>query len=363
MIENRLYKINPAPKPVEAKKKCAAVVRKPAVQFLILGAILCALQLLSLNGAVSPTFVSVLKRMMIYSMVAVGYCFLLGYAGLASLGTAGFFGVGIYIAYFLMGNSGLPLIVVLIVAIAVAIVLGIIVGFISLRIEGIYLAIITLGLAEVIRYVLKAVYSGVVQIKNRDLKLFGLSIGRDGMFFVICIMLVVLMIAIHNLITSPTGRAMVAMKSSTSASQAFGISLMKYRLLAFVIATLFATLGGVAYMIAGNAISPSSEAETTLKITMSLNILGAVIIGGYKSIWGSVFGVFLVFGLSDVFSIVLSNEAYNKLNPYISLIVGVLIIVVVMFFPGGLAQLMGELKVKIRKSARKMKESKYGKDI
>ncbi|MDE7454098.1 MAG: hypothetical protein K2N22_06795, partial [Clostridia bacterium] len=174
---------------------------------------------------------------------------------------------------------------------------------------------------------------------------------------------VVLMIIISNLIKSPTGRAMIAMKNSTSASQAFGISLMKYRLLAFVIATIFAVLGGLAFAISGNSISPSSEAETNLKLTLSLNILGAVIIGGFKSIWGAFFGSCLVFGLNNLFSIMLPNDVYNTLNPYINLIVGVLIIVVVMFFPGGLAQLMGELKLKVKKLIRKIKESKYGKDI
>lgn len=362
-MENKMFTINPAAPKLPVSERIVAIIKKPVFQFVLLGILLVLLQILSITGAgVSSTFIEILKRIMVYAIVAIGYCFLLGYAGLASLGTAGFLGIGIYITYFLMVD-GLPLILVLIVAIVVSVILGVVVGFVSLRIEGIYLAIITLGLSEVVRYVLKAIRSQNLLLGNSQLTLFGISIGSGGMFFVVCLMMILLMIAINNLIKSPTGRGMIAMKNSTSAAQSFGISLMKYRLLAFVIATLFATLGGVAYTLVGNSISPSSEAETTLKLTLSLNILGAVIIGGYKSIWGTLFGVFFVFGLSDIFALVLPNATYNAILPYISVIVGVLIILVVMFYPGGLAQLIAEIKQRIKKLNKRRREAKYGKDI
>lgn len=362
-MEKSLYEINPSTRRLSPKTMLKKTVTKPIFQYVVLGIILALFQALLIGGVGSATFVDMIKMVMAYSIMAIGYCFLLGYAGLASLGTAGFVGVGIYLTYFLI-DGGLPLIVVLIVVALVAIVMGVIVGFISLRIEGIYLAIITLGLAEVLRYVLKAIRSQNLILTNKQLNLFGMNIGSSGMFFVVCVMLVLLMFVISNLIKSPTGRATIAMKNSTSASQAFGISLMKYRLFAFVVATLFAMLGGVAYSVMGNSISPSSEAETMLKLTLSLNILGAVIIGGYKSIWGSLFGVLLVFGISNIFAIVITdNTIYNMISPYISVIVGVLIILVVMFYPGGLAQLMGEISQKIKKAIKRRREKIYGKDI
>lgn len=362
-MAKNLYMISPGARKLSVKGFAKNVCKKPVFQYVLFGIILAVLQILFIGGIGSATFMDMLKKVMTYSIISIGFCFLLGYAGLASLGTAGFVGVGIYLSYFLM-DGGLPLIVVLVVVILVSIVMGVIVGFISLRIEGIYLAIITLGLSEVLRYVLKVIRSQNLLLTNQQLDLFGVNIGSNGMFFVVCAMLVFLMFVISNLIKSPTGRATIAMKNSTSASQAFGISLMKYRLLAFVIATMFAMLGGMTYSIVGNSISPSSEAETTLKLTLSLNILGAVIIGGYKSIWGSLFGVFFVFGISDIFAIVITDNAlYNTISPYISVIVGVLIILVVMFYPGGLAQLIGEIKHKIKGLLKRRKEMKYGKDV
>ena len=158
---------------------------------------------------------------------------------------------------------------------------------------------------------------------------------------------------LFNLINSPTGRAMLAMKNSTSAAQAMGISLMKFRLLSFVISVIFAAVGGVLYMLFIRTITTSTS--TLLTLTTSLNILGAVIIGGAKSLWGTTFGVFIIYGLQSMF---LSNIPFFRENPaFITMVTGVLIIVVVMFFPGGFAQIVGHLWAK-----GKQKLSKAGKE-
>ena len=81
----------------------------------------------------------------------------------------------------------------------------------------------------------------------------------------------------------------------------------------------------------------------------SLNILGAVVIGGAKSLWGTTFGVFIIYGLQ---STLLSKIPFFVENPaFITMITGLLIILIVMFFPGGIAQMVGNL-VQKRKSGR-----------
>ena len=153
---------------------------------------------------------------------------------------------------------------------------------------------------------------------------------------------------------------MLAMKNSTSAAQAMGISLLKYRLLAFVICTAYASLSGVMLMITVRSATASFGTGFYALIT-SLNILAAVIIGGYKSIWGAIFGTFIMYGLQTT---LLNNVEFLSENPVIiTFISGVLVILVVMFYPGGLAQLFGELKAKIKKQAAKRKEAIYGKDL
>lgn len=332
----------------------------PLSSFIIMAAVLVLLQALSFipDFIISTSVMSALGMTVIYSIISIGFCLLLGYGGLASLGTAGFIGVGSYIAYFCFAEWGLPYIVCLAITLAVSIVLGVAVGFISLRIEGIYLAIVTLGLAEILRNALQAIRS-TININIRDIKLFGIYISKTVVFFLLVGMFFLLIAITLNLINSPTGRAMLAMKNSTAAAQAYGISLMRYRLLAFVLSTVYASVAGLLYMMYVRSISTSMS--TLLKLATSLNILGAVIIGGTKSIWGVTLGTFIIYGLD---SLVLQNIPFFRQNPtFISLFIGLLIILVVMFYPGGLAQLGVQIKQWIKRLMKKSREAKYGKDV
>ena len=167
------------------------------------------------------------------------------------------------------------------------------------------------------------------------------------------------MVVTHNLMNSPTGRAMLAMKNSTSAAQAFGISLMKYRLLAFTISIIYASVAGVLYMLYVRYECNSMGSLFTL--TTSLNILGAVIIGGTKSIWGTIGGTFIIYGIEAMF--LQDIEFFRTNSTLIILFSGLLIILVTMFYPGGLAQLVLEIKYKLKSMIKKLKEDKYGRDL
>ena len=285
-------------------------------------------------GIVSNSLVFAIGNTLIYAIIAIGFCLLLGYSGLASLGTAGFIGLGAYSAFYVVQEMGMPYLAALVVTLAVSIGIGVVVGFISLRIEGIYLAILTLGLAEIIRNLLMALKS-TIQIEIENVRLFGLLMDTRGGYFLILLTFAVLFLLTANLINSPVGRAMLAMKNSTSAAQAMGISLMKYRLLAFVISTVFAAIGGLLYMMYVRTMTTATS--TLLTLSTSLNILGAVIIGGAKSLWGTTFGVFIIYGIQSMF---LSRIPFFIENPaFMTMVTGVLIILVVMFFPGGFAQI------------------------
>lgn len=332
------------------KKKNPAldVLRSPLGQLLIFVIVLSVIQLLNLQGLVSSSFVQAVGNTLIYAIVAIGFCLLLGYSGLATLGTGGFIGIGTYLAYYMIQEYELPFFAALVITIAAAVVIGAVVGFISLRIEGIYLAILTLGLSEIIRNLLMVIKS-TIKIDVDHVRLFGVKIGSTGVYFLILAVFAVLMWLLFNLIDSPTGRAMLAMKNSTSAAQAMGISLMKFRLMSFVISVIFAAVGGVLYMLFIRTITTSTS--TLLTLTTSLNILGAVIIGGAKSLWGTTFGVFIIYGLQSMF---LSNIPFFRENPaFITMVTGVLIILVVMFFPGGFAQIVGHLWAAAKKKLAK----------
>ncbi|MBO5715986.1 MAG: branched-chain amino acid ABC transporter permease [Clostridia bacterium] len=292
-----------------------------------------------------------------FAIASIGFCLLMGYSGLASLGTGGFIGIGSYAVHYVMNEAELSLPIAILVALVVAAIIGVVVGFISLRIEGIYLVILTLGLSEILRNVYMVVED---KIKVKNFELFGTLIKKQHSLYIVATLLVIVMIITHNIINSPTGRAMLAMKNSTAAAQAMGISLIKYRLLAFVICTMYAALAGVMIMITIRSIQASNASGYYALIT-SLNILAAVIIGGFKSIWGAVFGAFVMYGMQTA---ILQDIDFFAENPeFITFISGALVIIVVMFFPGGLAQLLLELKAKLKVLFKKIKEGIYGKDL
>ena len=342
--------------------------KHPVILYAIFAVVLLMLNELAKSGIVESTFVGAINSTLIYCIISIGFCLLLGYSSLASLGTAGFFCLGANITYMALVEWDISIFFTFVIAIAVALVVGAVVGYISLRIEGIYLAIVTLGIAQIIVEIFKAVNNDSIKLKREHITWFNIEyvkgsgvdprLTTDDIYFLMVVILFVLMLITSNLMNSPTGRAMLAMKNSTSAAQAFGVSLLKYRLLSFIISIIYAVIAGIMFMMSEKYVSHSG---TEFTLSTSLNILAIVIIGGMKSIWGAVFGTFLIYGIESMFLI---NIPFFRDNPdFIDLLCGVLVIVVVMFYPGGLSQLVLEIRLWLKKLRTKIREAKYGKDL
>ncbi len=339
--------------------KRRSILRHPFTGFILLGAFLIALQVIAIvTDGIWPktSVINGFATVIIYSIVGYGFSFLLGYAGLASLGTAGFVGLGTYfVAYFLKeGMPGLPYLLVMAIALAASLLLGLVVGFISLRIEGIFLAIVTLGISEVFYQLFNSwmpVTGGPNGARITTYPIFqrtlGMSSGdsKRAFFILIVVIMVALMMLTYNLGKSKTGRAMLAMKNSSSAAQAMGISLLKYRLLAFLLSTAYAVFAGVLFMSYNRSTLP-----TNYTIMLSLNILAAVLIGGSRSLIGTFVGSFIVFGMTPI---LFQNINFLNENAWlINVIIGAIIILIVMFYPGGLVQLLGSVRQAISKKAK-----------
>lgn len=233
-----------------AGEKIKELVTVPGTQYLIFGVILGVFPLLAQLGILTSSFVFAMGNTMIYAIMAIGFCLLMGYSGLASLGTAGFVGIGAYIAYYFMQVYGAPFGIAFIVTVMISLFSGVLVGFISLRIEGIYLAILTLGLSEILRNTFISLKSSI-KLDMSKVRLFGVKIGEEQVYLLILALFVLLLFITSNLIRSPIGRALLSVKNSTSAAQAMGINLMKYRVLAFVISTVYAAIAGHRQFTAG----------------------------------------------------------------------------------------------------------------
>lgn len=357
------------------------ILRNPLGYFVILGIVLCVLGFMAQKKIIPYSLATSLTKVTIYAIISIGFCLLLGYSGLASLGTAGFVGIGALAGYLAMERwplifeigdikFNLSFFIAFALTVVLALIIGAFVGFISLRIEGMYLAILTLGLAEILFKLLEnlaTIFTGSATIKIKSGNLFFIISETLGKWdkstkcIVAVVIFVILLVLTQNLINSPTGRAMLTMKNSTSAAQAMGISLIKYRLLAFVISTIYAAIGGLLYLACITGSLNTSD-TTLLTLSTSLNILGAIIIGGSKSLWGTILGVVIVFGLQElVFNNIPGIADFFQDNPdFMAIVSGLLIIVIVMFYPGGLSQLFVEIKFKIKGLIKKMKERKYG---
>ena len=310
---------------------------------------------------------SVLKKGAIYSLVAVSLNLLNGFTGLFSLGQAGFMMIGAYTyailtipvearasvyQYFDGGivQFCLPMIVGLVLAGIVPMLFAWLIGLPVLKLKSDYLAIATLGFAEIMRAIIQWKVAGPLTNSSNLLKKFA---NFDSVLFPfivsgICIAIIVL------IINSTYGRAFKAIRDDEVAAEAMGINLAHHKRLAFVISSFFAGVGGgmlAMYMGAVQALS--------FKSTMTYEILLIVVIGGIGSITGSVITSFLYIasvewllrGLDSGEFLGIQAPGLFK-NGFRMAIVSVIIMLVVLFFRKGI---MGdrELTDLLRRKPRK----------
>ena len=321
-------------------------------KYILLGIVLSLFPLLQEIGIIKSSTITTFGTILFYAIVAIGLNVLLGYSGLISLGTAGFMGLGAYMSAYLTEDMGLPFIVSLIISVAVPLIIGVLVGLVSLRISGMYLAIATLAVAEILKKIFVEFDSitGGFSGKNAGYpSLFGLELNRDTTFIFIVVLLVIVMILTDNFINSSTGRALLTMRVSEAAAQAMGINLLKYKLTAFALATGYAALGGVIYVHFIRFSYPSNW-----NLLLSLQILAVIVIGGLRTISGPIIGSIIVFGVPDL--ILKQLPVIGSIDGLAYIFTGILIIVVILFYPYGLIYLGHDIKKYFKKKKVKVDE-------
>ena len=344
-------KLNPQPSG-DKKGLLMRIYKNPYFRYFLFGVFLALFPAAASVGIIPTSFITLMGGVLIYSIVGLGLNLLLGYSGLISLGTAGFMGLGAYLAGYLTTIIKAPFLIGVIVALFVAALIGVLVGFVSLRVAGIYLAIATLCVAEILRKTfeeLEWLTNGFSGMQGAYPSFFGSKLGRSGTYLLVTVVLVLIMMLTHNLVNGQLGRALHAMRGSEVAAQAMGINLLKYRLIIFAIASCYAALGGVLYVHFVRFSYPG-----TWIMMLSLQILGAVVIGGLRSIYGTVFGAFIIFAIPDMVLKPLVGNIDGL--PYV--FTGVLIILVVMFYPSGVKGLRDDLARLFRFLLGKMKGKK-----
>lgn len=258
----------------------------------------------------------VLKKGAIYALIGVSMNLLNGFTGLFSLGQAGFMLLGAYTygiftipvadrasvyQYFDGGlvQFTLPVPVALILAGLVAALFAFLIGLPVLRLKSDYLAIATLGFAEIIRAIFQWNVLGPITNGSNLLRKFPVFHSTIAYFLVVGICIAVILL----LINSSYGRAFKAIREDEIAAEAMGINLSRTKMLSFCISSFFAGIGGALL-----AMYQTSVQAAIFKSAMTYEILLIVVIGGIGSISGSVIASFLYIACSEWWLRFLDNE-------------------------------------------------------
>ena len=337
---------------------------------LITTALICLVYILAflLEQIIPSTSMlfTVLKKGATYALVAVSMNLLNGFTGLFSLGQAGFMLIGAYTyavftipvasraAVYQYFNGGLiqfqlPVLVAVVLAGVIAAIFAFLIGLPVLRLKSDYLAIATLGFAEIIRAIFQWDKLGVITNSSNLLRLFptfnDYNIkNANGEVVLYLSTLVPFLIAgvcvgfIVLLINSSFGRAFKAIRDDETAAEAMGINLAKHKMLAFCTSSFFAGVGGA--MLAMYANSVQAMSFTT---AMTYEILLIVVIGGIGSVTGSVFSSFLFVACSEWWLRFLDQEQTINgwkvpllRNGFRLVVFSVIIMMVVLFFRKGI---------------------------
>jgi branched-chain amino acid transport system permease protein len=298
---------------------------------------------------------------LIAAIGAVGLNVLTGYTGQISLGHAFFLAAGAYTAAVLGGNDGVSAIVWIPAAGVVAALCGVIVGPTAVRLRGLYLAIVTIGLVFIGQHILFNVTSlsggpqgrsiPAVQAGGFDfspgqvLRLGSITIDHDGLYYYLALALLALSLAyVANLSRTRFGRAMEAVRDGELAAAVMGVHLTKTKLGSFAISSFLAGISGALFASYLSFVQPSQW-----NLLLSIQYLAAIIVGGIGTVWGPVLGSIFVFALPDLLKslpfVSESGAGGVPLTDLTSIVYGVLIVVVFIVEPHGLVGLGSRLRV------------------
>jgi branched-chain amino acid transport system permease protein len=288
---------------------------------------------------------------------ALGLGVLTGYAGQISLGHGFFLAVGAYTAAVLGGNDHLTAAIWLPAAGLVAAICGALVGPAALRLRGLYLAIVTIGLVFIGQHIwfnvpamsggpggrsFPAVTFGSFDFSpGQQLKIGGLVIDHNGLYYYLALLILALaMLFVWNLSRSRPGRAMQAVREREVAASVMGVNLARTKVSAFAISSFLAGISGALYASYLSFVTPDQWS-----LVLSVQYVAAIIVGGIGTVWGPVLGSIVIFALPPILQSLVPQTASSglRIGDITSIFYGLLIIVFFVFEPGGVVGLAGRL--------------------
>ncbi|OEH92688.1 branched-chain amino acid ABC transporter permease [Bacillus solimangrovi] len=285
----------------------------------------------------------------IASIGAVGLNILTGFTGQISIGVGAFLGVGGYTSAILTSTLGWSFWISIPMAGLITALVGALFGIPSLRLKGLYLAIATLAAQFIILFVISrwtGLTGGTSGMVLQRPSIGSFSFMSANSYYYICLITLVLTVIYSlNLFRSRIGRAFLAVRDRDVAAQIMGINLFKYKVLSFGISSFFVGIAGALLAHYTMIVSPE-----LYSIDVSIQYLAMILVGGLGSILGSILGAIFItllpVGLGsmvDVIAYFLPN-LQNALAAFQELVFGLIIILFLIFEPGGLAHIWSNIK-------------------
>lgn len=283
-------------------------------------------------------YLSVLIFAGINASIAIGLCMLMGYAGQISLGHAGFMAIGGYCSAILTRYHHVPPLVALLAGVLLTVVAALMVGLPSLRLRGHYLAMATLGFGEIIYVICTAAveytggpsgFSGVPSMSVPGFTFSG-SLSRYFLAWGYCVVVLILSL---NIVRSRVGRALLSIHGDPTAASAMGVNVAKYKIQIFVYSAIIASIAGSMFVHHMRFVSP-----TAFNLNKSILFIIMIMSGGTGNLWGAVFGAVLF---------TLLPEFLGVFDDYDILMYGLILMVMMIFLPGGIISLAGIVRHRI----------------
>ncbi|MFA7384478.1 MAG: branched-chain amino acid ABC transporter permease, partial [Desulfurivibrionaceae bacterium] len=291
----------------------------------------------------TPGFLlDIINRIGIAIIGAVGLNILTGFTGQISLGNAAFMAIGAFSCGFLSTKFNVPFYLCIPLAGLITAACGMFVGIPSLRIKGLYLAMATLAAHFIVEFLIvkwESVTGGVDGMSIPAPALGSYELDTDArLFFLIFVIVVLAVLFATNLFRTKVGKAFVAIRDQAISAEVMGVNILKYKLLSFGISSFYIGVAGALIAYQARLISPE-----TFPVSLAIDYLGMIIIGGLGSILGSIFGAIFIKLLPELLRMVTTSlsgsypDLIYKLASMKELVFGILVITFLIFEPNGLA--------------------------
>jgi branched-chain amino acid transport system permease protein len=288
---------------------------------------------LLIEGTKYRYIISLLTLIGIFGIMIIGFDMLVGYSGQFSIAHPAFFGIGAYGSGLLTTKCNFPPLISLLASLLLTLVISYILGFSTLRFRHFYLILVTLAFGEIFfRFLLGApsITGGPAGIFLKPFSILGFQFDSDFKFYYLTwIIAIILYLIAKNLVNSRWGRALIALSDDDTAAGCMGVNITQHKIQVFVISCGYASVGGSLFAHFQNFVTPIQ-----FSVHAALDFVLMIFIGGVRTLWGGFIGVAVMKIIPD---------ALEWLKDYRSLFSGILLILILIFMPKGIAGLLTEI--------------------